>query len=95
MAEKREYSTPSATCALYFGRQCEKKCGARLRLRVNPNCSTVRLHNLLANRQSQADTRSWSAEVKTLKGQEDLIPILRVNADTIVSHRETPSITFL
>jgi hypothetical protein len=32
--------------------------------------------------------------VKTLKGQEDLIPILGVNPDAIVSHRETPSIAF-
>ena len=32
--------------------------------------------------------------MKTLKGQEDLIPILRINPDTIVSHRKTPSIAF-
>ena len=88
--------TSSATgglCIRGFRRQCEEECRAYLALRFDPDSPAMRLHDFLANGQPEAGTGRKIADVKTLKRLEDLIPIPRVNADTVVAHSKTPMIS--
>src|SRR3989304_3432594 len=66
----------------------EKECRSLAGRRFHPNAAAVRLHHFLAD--GEAHTRAFIllAVVKALEYLEDLVVVLRIDADAVVPDRE-------
>ena len=64
-------------------------------LGLHPNLSAVVLHRLSADRQADPRTLVLPSTVKPLEGLEDLLPVFRLDADSIVGDPENPTLTVL
>ena len=64
------------------------KCGADVRFGFGPQPAAMVLYDASANSQSNAVARIPADSVKTLEGIKDAIPVLRIEADSMIRHRE-------
>ena len=68
----------------------EIKSGAFARLRFHPYCAAMLFYYSFTKREANAGTRIEPSAVQAPKKQEDMLLVLRVDADAIVFYSEGP-----
>src|SRR5580704_13018007 len=73
-----------------FHGKSKQKRGPAARRGLDPDAASMRLYNLSADHEAQADSRYFSS-VETFEWNEQVVPILLTDSDSVVLNRENPS----
>src|SRR3990172_2597332 len=82
--------SPMALLVAAFAREGEQEARARARPGLDPDPAAMALDDLLADGEADAGARVLGARVQPPEDDEDPFPVLRVDADPVVAHREEP-----